>query len=920
MFANGSRRLSMVASVAIVGAVVGSVTISSFGHHGSVASQLELNPGTAWFADAASGQASLLDGATASRVSVQSVSAPGDAIQIVQSGTQSDSGAYVINHSTGSVTRIDGATLSPGQPVGFSPAGDASLAVASDPAATWVIRQDGTLAEEIDPAALTPLGAPQRYSSTGSSPVETPDGSLWTAGAGGYIYSYAAGTARTRTRPAPGRFSLVEADSRPVAADVTTGAAEILDPGSGQVARSVAFNPPGSTPIISGSGGAPYLISVDPVHAELQITDLNTHRSSGTVVIGNPGSGYGPAVINGNLIFVPNLDQQAVVVAEIEHDQVDLLGQIGVGDGHFGLLDYNSSVWFDDPATDVAGVISADLSAWVIPKAGGTGAGHRVGQLGPIHLTDGATIATHKAKAGGALTPVHPTHPTGLTPAQTTHPVGSVASGGAPSSSTGTTSSTAPTTTHTTLAPPAPVPGFTWTPISPHVGQAVTFTDTTTGPHHIFQWTFPNAGPALSSAASPAETWSQVGTYTVTLVVTNNGQSYPVEHQVTVSAQLPPTVTVPDAPTIGTATAANLAARVSFSAPVSNGGASVSFYTATATDITVPAHGGQVVKGPSSPLTVPGLTAGNTYTFTVTATNSAGTGPPSSSSNAVVPSAPTVCGQTEVSGQSVGTPGGKATWIVPTGVSRATFTLVGAAGGGSPAGSDPAGGFGLKVAVTLNVTPCDTWTVYVGGAGQAASNSTGSGGAGGTSAGGYSGGSGGNMAAVADNVEGAAGGGGGAATVVTDGPFTEIAGGGGGAGGDGAGNPTVSPAVLNPPGYAGGSGNQPGNGGPGKDGLDGPGGAAGNSGSHTGANGADGTSDDASLDSSGSGGGGGGGRSGGGQGKAGICDPVDPGPGPLCGAGGGGGGGSYAVGGVNNSATLGVGTSLNGSVTVSWTG
>ena len=94
------------------------------------------------------------------------------------------------------------------------------------------------------------------------------------------------------------------------------------------------------------------------------------------------------------------------------------------------------------------------------------------------------------------------------------------------------------------------------------------------------------------------------------------------------------------------------------------------------------------------------------------------------------------------------------------------------------------------------------------------------------------------MAAVADNVEGAAGGGGGAATVVTDGPFTEIAGGGGGAGGDGAGNPTVSPAVLNPPGYAGGSGNQPGNGGPGKDGLDGPGGAAGNSGSHTGANGA----------------------------------------------------------------------------------
>jgi Fibronectin type III domain len=920
MLANGSRRLSMVASVVIVGAVVGSLTVSSFGHHGSVSSQLELNPGTAWFADAATGQASLLDGATASRVSVQEVSAQGDAIEIVQSGTQSDSGAYVINHSAGSITRIDGATLSPGHPVGFSPAGDANLAVASNPAATWVIRQDGTLAEEIDPATLTPLGAPQRYSSTGTPPVETSDGSLWTAGAGGYIYSYAADTARTRTHPAPGRFSLVEADSRPVAADITTGEAVILDPHSGQAARAVAFNPPGSAPIISGSGDAPYLISVDPVHAELQITDLNTHRSSGTAVIGDPGSGYGPAVINGNLIFVPNQDQQAVVVAEIEHDQVNILGQIGVGDRHFGLLDYNGSVWFDDPATNVAGVISADLTAWVIPKTGGTGAGHRVGQLGPIHLTDGTTIATHKAKPGGGLTPVQPAHPAGPTPAQPTHPVGSVVSHGGPSSSTGPTpTSTAPTTTHTTPAPPAPVPGFTWTPTSPHVGQVVTFTDTTTGAHHIFQWTFPGASPALSNAASPTETWSQIGTYNVTLVVTNNGQSYPVEQQVTVSAQPPPTVTVPDAPTMGTATAANLAAKVSFSAPAHDGGASITFYTATATDITDPGHGGQTVKGLSSPVTVPGLTAGNTYTFTVTATNSAGTGPASRASNAVVPAAPTVCGQTEIPGQSVGTPGGKATWVVPTGVTRATFTLVGAAGGGSPSGSDPSGGFGTTVAVTLNVTPCDVWDVYVGGAGQAASNSTGNGGAGGASAGGYGGGSGGNMAEVADNVGGAAGGGGGAATVVTDGPFTEIAGGGGGAGGDGAGNPTVNPPVPDPPGYAGANGNTSGNGGPGSDGLDGAGGLAGKSGSNVGGNGAGGVSDNASLDSSGAGGGGGGGRTGGDPGQAGTCDQVDPGPGPLCGAGGAGAGGTYGVGGVNFSAKLGVGTSINGSVSVSWT-
>jgi hypothetical protein len=93
---------------------------------------------------------------------------------------------------------------------------------------------------------------------------------------------------------------------------------------------------------------------------------------------------------------------------------------------------------------------------------------------------------------------------------------------------------------------------------------------------------------------------------------------------------------VPDAPTIGTATAGNAEATVTFSAPASTGGASIlaGGYTVTASP------GGATGTGSSSPITVTGLTNGVSYTFTVTATNSAGTGGASAASNSITPASP----------------------------------------------------------------------------------------------------------------------------------------------------------------------------------------------------------------------------------------------------------------------------------------
>jgi uncharacterized repeat protein (TIGR03803 family) len=89
------------------------------------------------------------------------------------------------------------------------------------------------------------------------------------------------------------------------------------------------------------------------------------------------------------------------------------------------------------------------------------------------------------------------------------------------------------------------------------------------------------------------------------------------------------TPAVPGAPTGVTAAAGIAQAAVSFSPPA--GGPPVSSYTVTSNP------GGITATGAGSPIIVQNLINGTAYTFTVTATNTIGTGPPSSPSNSVTP-------------------------------------------------------------------------------------------------------------------------------------------------------------------------------------------------------------------------------------------------------------------------------------------
>ena len=229
----------------------------------------------------------------------------------------------------------------------------------------------------------------------------------------------------------------------------------------------------------------------------------------------------------------------------------------------------------------------------------------------------------------------------------------------------------------------------------------------------------PAYGATLSTVSGfAAGTWL---TYNVTSLVTANGlvafmytsaSSTPLSIAAREDAAHAPQLvvtaggnTAPGAPTGVSAAAGNAQATVSWVAPASNGGSAITGYTVTS-------NPGNLTCTTPGTLTCPvtGLTNGTPYTFSVTATNAIGTGPPSTSSNAVtpvtVPGAPT--NVTATAGNTSAT----VNWTVPSsngGSAIIDYTVT--SSGSQTATAIGAGATSATVSGLTNGTPY-TFTVH----------------------------------------------------------------------------------------------------------------------------------------------------------------------------------------------------------------
>lgn len=354
------RRTAIVAVTAV--AALGAIVMGAR-QEGFSAQAVDLGSGSVWVTSNGPGQMALLDGASAEVTVKLRVANDGDDVLAVQG----QGAGYAVNRTNGTVLRVDAATwtTSPAQ-VMIDGSTSGLTAIASE-LAFFATDVDHGLVVSADPRTLQPAGSPRSLSARPGpgSPILDSTGVLWLLDAvkGNLIgMSDDPETVQEAITDGPhGR--LVAVQDKPVVVDLAAGLAIPIEASSGAADDPVCVdvNRDDSTVRVLGSNSRNELYTVSGASGVLRITDLATGTCTGAIPdIATPADDLGQPVESARRVFVPNYTTGEVVIVDLDNRKTITTPPLIEPGGTFELLGRDGFVFYNDRASNQAGVIDTD--------------------------------------------------------------------------------------------------------------------------------------------------------------------------------------------------------------------------------------------------------------------------------------------------------------------------------------------------------------------------------------------------------------------------------------------------------------------------------------------------------------------------------------------------------------------------------
>ncbi|WP_086662373.1 PKD domain-containing protein [Lentzea kentuckyensis] len=348
-----TRRAQLLIAVVAATASVAVVLVAEPGYHSA---RMRMHSGTAWLASNLTGEATLVDGASAEVAAKVPLGESPGPLSIAQHGDA----ALVLNQLTGALSRVDSATLKVSRAPVSLPRNTVTVLKAA-PDVIYGADVHSGLVTSVDAGTLEARGEPVRLAESIRPEDLAVDshGRLWAIDEKTGDLVWLSGAER-RTRPAAtGTARLAITGDRPAIVDPGRGTAELLSPETGAVTRSVETGlKDDHTVLVGGSADRPRLLIASSTRGELITCTFDTGSCSAPVRISAPGAELGTPLEIGAYAVVPDHSTGRAVVVDLATARVVAEHELFGRPTRFEIVVRDGIVFFNDPNGNIAGVLN----------------------------------------------------------------------------------------------------------------------------------------------------------------------------------------------------------------------------------------------------------------------------------------------------------------------------------------------------------------------------------------------------------------------------------------------------------------------------------------------------------------------------------------------------------------------------------